>query len=88
MQQENYVLQEMRGLQSQIAWENKVLYHNERITRYQHQQIGEEQENLKNLARRIKDKKELLREDPNYDKKNEITPEKMLKTQMSVYFEE
>lgn len=36
----------------------------------------------------MKEKKEILKKDPDFDKKQEITPEKMVKLQMAVYFEE
>lgn len=43
---------------------------------------------MKNLAIQIKEKKEILRQDPNFDQKNEITPQKMVSIETSVFFEQ
>ena len=43
---------------------------------------------MKNLAIQIKEKKEILRQDPDFDQKNEVTPQKMVSIETSVFFEQ
>ena len=71
----------MRALQNQCTWEKKYIYKNDRVVRYQHQQIVEEEENVKNLALKIRHKKEYLKSkglEPS-TRQEQIDPQTMLK---------
>ena len=43
---------------------------------------------MKNLASQIKEKKEILRQDPDFDQKNEVTPQKMVSIETSIFLEQ
>ena len=43
---------------------------------------------MKNLASQIKEKKEILSQDPDFDQKNEVTPQKMVSIETSIFLEQ
>lgn len=54
--------EEMRKIQNQIAWEVKCKQKNDRVIRFQHQQIHETQSLMRDLAIKIREEKAALEE--------------------------